>query len=79
MNPNAPILLREKFALVHVPSRRKCLHWAQRCAEAIASGVPPESAGVTAARSVFPYEAKERPLPGTADVTTILTAIHGDG
>jgi len=76
MSPNAPILLREKFALVHVPSRRKCLQWAQRCTDAIASGVPPESAGVTAARSVFPYEAKDRSLPGAADVTTILSAVH---
>ena len=75
MDPQLPILLREKYGLVHVPGVRRCLRWVDRCRAEIAAGVPPESAGLTAARSTFPYEARERVIPGASTVTELLRVV----
>ncbi len=72
MDPRLPILLREKYALVHVPGARRCHRWVERCRAEIATGVPPEAAGRTAARSTFPYEAHDRANPDATAVTEML-------
>lgn len=75
MEPQTPIHLRRKYSLVHVPSRRKVVAWADRCRREIAAGVPPESAGLIAAQGVFPYEAKKQPAPEGLPVAEILATI----
>lgn len=79
MDARLPIALREKYLLVHVPSRRRCIQWADRCGREIANGVPMESAGIAAARATFPYEAKERPNPAGSEVETLLAYAREDG
>lgn len=75
MESQAPILLRIKYALVHVPSRHKVASWAAECRKERDSGVPIETAGLIAAKRVFPYEAKGRIAPEGEAVATILLAI----
>ena len=73
MNAGMPIALREKYGLVHVPGARRCSDWAARARREIDAGLPPERAGLQAARAVFPYEAREIPLAGTVAVADLLT------
>jgi hypothetical protein len=75
MDSRLPILLREKYALVHVPGTRRCLRWVERCRAEIDAGVPPEAAGRTAARSTFPYEAHDRANPDASPVVEILRIV----
>ncbi len=72
MNPRLPILLRHKYGLVHVPSEKRCIRWRDTCRSEIDTGVPPEAAGLAAARGVFPYEAKGRVAPDGAPVSELL-------
>ena len=67
--------LKEKYGLVHLPSRHRLARWRDRFWELRAEGEPPESAGLRAARELFPYEAKERntpELPTAESVASLL-------
>lgn len=67
--------LKRKYGLVHVPSRHRQDRWLQRYRELLEEGEPPETAGLRAAREVFPYEARERnapQLPSAQDVAESL-------
>ncbi len=54
--------LKRKYSLVHVPSRHKADAWHAAARGLMADGLPPEAAGLQAARKVFPYECKEHAL-----------------
>jgi len=72
VNEKMPVVLREKFGLVHVPSSGRCRRWAQRCRAQLTAGLPPERAGLIAAMEVFPYEAKEIVSGSAPDVASLL-------
>lgn len=72
MRAQLPVALREKYSLVHVPSRHRVVRWCERATALIAEGLPPEHAGMRAAAEVFPYEARERPVAGAARVGDLL-------
>lgn len=67
--------LKTKYGLVHVPSAHKCRQWAREVRRSLAAGLPPEHAGLQAARTVFPYEAREHYPPDAASVEEILAGI----
>ena len=55
--------LKRKYSLVHVPSRHKAGAWLETAQQLAAQeGLPAESAGLRAAKKVFPYECKEHAL-----------------
>ena len=66
------LLLREKYGLVHVPHYHKAVEWAKRTEAAVRRGVTPEEAGLTAARELLPYEAKEHNVQLGAAVSKLL-------
>lgn len=73
--------LKRKYGLVHVPNRHRLERWLSRFTELRREGEPPETAGLRAAREVFPYEAKERnapELPTAEAVATLLASMEAD-
>ncbi len=68
--------IKSKYGLVHVPSERKCLAWAAAVRENRAAGLPSEHAGLQAARSVFPYEARELYVPEAHSVEEIIAGME---
>ncbi len=72
MDDALPVALRRKYGLVHVPSRRKADQWLHEVRREIESGLPFEAAGLSAARSVFPYEAREIYASDVASVEQLL-------
>lgn len=64
--------IKRKYALVHVPSARKCRSWAREVRKNRAAGLPAEHAGLQAARTVFPYEAREHYRQDALSVDAIL-------
>lgn len=68
--------LKRKYGLVHVPSHHRLERWVARYETLLGEGEPPESAGLRAAKEVFPYECKERnapDLPTAEEVAALLT------
>lgn len=70
------LILKRKYALVHVPSRHKVERWIDETKLYHRSGDSPEHAGLRAARSVFPYEVKEHNLHRETPVSEILEIIE---
>ncbi|MFP4331116.1 MAG: hypothetical protein ACOC28_04495 [Alkalispirochaetaceae bacterium] len=69
--------LKRKYGLVHVPSHHRLEEWLRRYNLLREEGVPPESAGLRAAKELFPYECKERngaDLPSAPEVAALLAA-----
>ncbi|TVR66215.1 MAG: hypothetical protein EA427_16545 [Spirochaetaceae bacterium] len=76
MEHGTSMQIKTKYALVHVPSARKCRSWAREVRRNRAAGLPPEHAGMQAARTVFPYEAREHYPPEALPVEEILAGIE---
>jgi hypothetical protein len=72
MKLDLPLRIRVKYGLVHVPSRHRTERWVRETREAIASGLPPEHAGLQSARHVFPYEAREVHAPDAIPVVDLI-------
>ena len=67
--------LKRKYGLVHVPNRHRLERWLRRYQELRGEGEPPETAGLRAAREVFPYEARElngADLPRAEEVASLM-------
>lgn len=78
MDADLPLELRRKYGLVHVPSRSRAERWCEAVTQGIETGLPPEAAGLQAARMVFPYEAREVYLPDAAPVRELIVRGSGD-
>lgn len=68
--------LKRKYGLVHVPSRHRQERWLTRYRELRKEGDPPETAGLRAAREVFPYEARERNSPELPSAQLVAEALE---
>lgn len=75
MKTGTTMQIKTKYGLVHVPSAHKCRSWAREVRRNRAGGLPPEHAGLQAARTVFPYEAREQFAPEAVSVEDILAGI----
>ena len=71
VSTSLPMELRRKYGLVHVPRTEKCRQWLQSC-RTLCDELPPEHAGLRAAREVFPYEAREVIDPESRRVLELL-------
>jgi len=71
-NDALPMAIRRKYGLVHVPRLSRCERWVETCRAHLTEGIPPERAGLLAAREVFPYEAREIFAPDAGAVTELL-------
>jgi len=78
MDAQLPLALRKKYGLVHVPSRSRINRWCTGTRSGIESGLPPEAAGLQAAREVFPYEAREIYEPDAESVEQLLVREGSD-
>jgi hypothetical protein len=78
MLDRAKLLLKEKYCLVHVPTRHKVDRWAQLTGSHRKTGQSVEHAGLLAARAVFPYELKEYNIYDGPRVEEILTELEQD-
>lgn len=67
--------LKKKYGLVHVPNRHRLERWLLRYQELQDDGEPPETAGLRAAREVFPYETRERNGPELPTATEVAKAL----
>ena len=72
---NGILLLKQKYGLVHVPSRHKAEKWAGRVRDLIEQGYSGEQAGMEAATQVFTYEYKEVYARSGAPVFDILSGL----
>lgn len=72
---NEILLLKQKYGLVHVPSRHKAEKWAGHVRKLIQQGYSEEQAGMEAARIVFTYEYKEVYSRSGASVGDILDGL----
>lgn len=75
MTAGTTMRLKAKYGLVHVPSSNKCYQWAREVRRNLSAGLPKEYAGQQAARTVFPYEAREDYPPDAVSVEEILSGI----
>ncbi|WP_455381340.1 hypothetical protein [Salinispira pacifica] len=75
MLDRAKLLLKEKYCLVHVPTRHKVVRWAELARSHRKTGQSVEHAGLLAARAVFPYELKEYNLYSGPAVEAILAEL----
>ena len=66
------LLLREKYGLVHVPNRHRMAEWVRRTRAGCKAGLPPEDAGVAAARALFPYEFRNHAVHTAAPAMELL-------
>jgi hypothetical protein len=69
--------LKRKYGLVHVPSSERLERWIRRYRALRREGEPPETAGLRAAKEVFPYEARERNSPELPTVEAVAEAVAG--
>jgi len=67
------LLLKEKYSLVHVPTVHKVHQWHDTVIQLIREGQTKESAGMIAAKKIFPYEYREYRVYNSTDVDTILS------
>ncbi|MFP4301317.1 MAG: hypothetical protein ACOC47_03945 [Alkalispirochaetaceae bacterium] len=72
---NGRMELKRKYGLVHVPNRHRLERWLRRYEELRDEGEPPETAGLRAAREVFPYETQERNSPELPTAEAVATAL----
>ena len=72
---NGQMELKRKYGLVHVPNRHRLERWLRRYEELRDEGEPPETAGIRAAREVFPYEARERNAPDLPTAELVAAAL----
>jgi len=72
------LLLKKKYALVHVPSRHKAEAWLSLTRALQAAGSTPEQAGLRAAHQVFPYECKEYALYSGPTLEEIVASAEDD-
>jgi len=68
--------LKEKYGLVHVPSRHKAENWMLETSRLLELNYPWEQAGMEAARRVFGYEYREHSVYGGPDVREILSHLQ---
>ena len=72
---NEILLLKQKYGLVHVPSRHKVEKWAERVRNLMQQGYTEEQAGMEAAKLIFTYEYKEVYSRSGASVGDILNGL----
>jgi len=71
--------LKRKYGLVHVPNKHRQERWLQRYRALREEGEPPETAGLRAAKEVFPYEARERNAPELPSADAVAIALESIG
>ena len=66
------LLLRDKYGLVHVPNRHKLSQWVALTKNGMGEGLSDETAGLAAARELFPYELKEHAIYASTPAARLL-------
>ena len=72
---NEILLLKQKYGLVHVPSRHKVEKWAEQVRKLMQQGYTEEQAGMEAAKLIFTYEYKEVYSRSGASVSDIMNCL----
>jgi hypothetical protein len=80
MSETDPVLvLRRKYELVHLPSRKKVERWRRKTLDLIDEGYPKEQAGMVSAKAVFTYEYHEHRVYNEVPVEDILRRFAQEG